>query len=137
MCSSDLEELIKQCRDAGFSAELAQPLERAIRGMADLRQVYPPEFEYMLNFSERVILRELLAPDEHDSHWWRTGMYILREGLANHARLVEKYRNDFDDLEVQLIKRLDPSDDINLREINAKTVSGICLLSEIMAYPQN
>ena len=131
------EQWREQCRAAGFPVELAAPLERFIDLVAVLRENYPPEHLYRLEFAERTLLREILTPDSETTHWWQTGLHIVRDGASAQAALDPGMARALDELEVQLAARLGNCADVSLREINADTVNGICLLSELMQYPQS
>ena len=131
------EELINRCRNTELPADLADAIEQLISAAAALRSRYPADKVYEINFGERSLLRELLAPDDHDSHWWQTGLYIIRHGIATHAALQAEFGTPLEHLEPLLESRLGPYDEVALREINTRTVTGICLLSELMEYPQN
>ena len=90
-----------------------------------------------MDFGERCLLREVLSPDEHESHWWPTGIYIIRTGIAGHPALADSFSAGIDALQQTLENRLGPYDRVTLREIEEATVNGICLLSELMTYPQS
>jgi diamine N-acetyltransferase len=130
-------ELIRRCREAALPLALADCVEQLIAAAQALRMVYPPHEVYRIHFAERTTLRELLDPDEHDNHWWPTGLYILSRGLQDHPDLQQRFGDGLAYLHKQLDTRLGPYSEISLREISAKTVTGICLLSELMEYPQN
>jgi diamine N-acetyltransferase len=130
------QELIDKFRLAEFPTDLSELLERLIQAADALRPVYPAEFLYQVNFAERTILREVLEPDERAHHWWQTGLYIIRQGLAEHQPPDPELDEALDELFVQLEARLGPYDEVSLREIDSDSVNGICLLSELMTYPQ-
>ena len=131
------EQLMDRCRQSDLPGELFERLEQLRKAAAALRELYPPEFVYRINFGERSLLRELATPDEQDSHWWQTGLYIIGEGIAEHPTLHGEFGGVIADLKTQLAARLGPYDTVTLREIDSSTVNGICLLSELMRYPQN
>jgi len=131
------EELIKKARAADLPADLARQVEAFSAASTALLPVYPPEFAYRVRFGQRVLLREVVDPDGHDSHWWHTGLHIVRQGVAGEAALDAEYGSVLDELGEALNAHLGPYEPVALREINDKTVSGICLLSELMSYPQN
>ena len=133
----DTEELIQRVGDSDFPGELGQQLEGFIAASTALFEVYPPEFCYRIRFSQRVLLREVLDPDQHDNHWWHTGLHIVREGVASEPALDSDYTPLLAQLESSLEQGLGPYETVTLREINSKSVTGICLLSELMSYPQN
>jgi ribosomal protein S18 acetylase RimI-like enzyme len=128
--------LMDQCRKADLPGALPARIERLAEATAALRPLYSPELVYRVNFGERTLLRELLAPNDQDSHWWQTGLYIIREGIAKHPDLHAQFGKDIDALGAELTAYLGPYDAVALREIDSNTVSGICLLSELMQYPQ-
>ena len=131
------EELIRQCRESGLPKGLAELVEQFISANAALQQVHPPELHYQLEFAERVLLRELIAPEKHDNHWWHTGLHIVSEAIAREPALAKEHSAALTALWEQLDQRLGPYEAVTLQEINAKSVTGICLLSELMQYPQN
>lgn len=130
------QDLIDQYRKANLPADLSDALEQLIQAATALRPVFPPEFVYRVKFAERTTLREVLSPDEHSSHWWHTGLYIIREGIREHDALDTEFGTALDTLHTLLTARLGPYDAVTLREIDSDTVTGICLLSELMDYPQ-
>lgn len=130
------QALIDQLRGADLPADLAGALEQLTAAVAALRPLYPKEFTYRVNFAERATLREVLAPDEHSSHWWQTGLYIIREGIRHQPDLEAEFGETIGTLHTMLLARLGPYETVTLREIDADTVNGICLLSELMEYPQ-
>ena len=130
------EELIQRARDARLPASLAQLVNGFIAASTALLPLYPAEVRYRVSFAERTVLRELLDPDKHDSHWWETGLHIVREGVAKEAALASEFGPVLAQLGDALSEYLGPYDPVTLREINADTVNGICLLSELMTYPQ-
>lgn len=131
------EELIKQSRGADLPGDLAALVGHFIAATAALRPLYPPEWSYRIDFAERVLLRELLAPDDQDNHWWQTGLYIVSKGIAGQPSLAANYADALDALRTALDERLGPYQLVTLREIDSDSVTGICLLSELMQYPQN
>lgn len=131
------ENLINRSRAADLPGDLAGYIEHFIVATAALRPLFPPERSYQVDFAERTLLRELLAPDDHDNHWWHTGLHIISEGVAGHPALAAEHGPALEALKTQLEQRLGPYQTVTLREINSKSVAGICLLSELMQYPQN
>ncbi len=131
------EELIRQCRESGLPKGLAELVEQFISANAALQPVHPPELHYQLEFAERVLLRELIAPEKHDNHWWHTGLHIVSEAIAREPALAKEHSAALTALWEQLDQRLGPYQAVTLQEINAKSVTGICLLSELMTFPQN
>lgn len=131
------EQLIRQSREADLPGDLAAQVEHFIAATGALRPLYPPECSYRIDFAERTLLRELLDPDDHDNHWWHTGLHIVSQGIAGHPALAAAYGPALDALSTQLDGRLGPYQSITLREINSGSVTGICLLSELLQYPQN
>ncbi len=131
------ESLIQQLHNADLPSDIETSLAQFIAAVTALRDFYPDEFVYRVNFGERTLLRELLDPDSEETHWWQTGLYIIREGIREHPELEQEFGQALTDLHPQLTTRLGPYDAVALREINADTVNGICLLSELMEYPQN
>ncbi len=130
------QELIDRFRETELPTDLTERLERLIGAVAELRPAYPDEFMYQVNFAERAILREVLEPDERAHHWWQTGIYIIRRGLAEHLPTNPGFDSSLDELAALLEARLGPYEEVSLQEINSESVSGICLLSELMTYPQ-
>lgn len=128
---------IEKFRAAGLPHDLTESVEQMLCAADALRPVYPPELLYQINFGERVVLRELIEPDKHESHWWQTGLFFIRQGIAGQPALQQDYGALLDALQLQLISRLGPYDEVSLREITEDTVTGICLLSELFTYPQN
>ena len=131
------ESQIDKLRRADLPGGLVESVEEFFAAAAALRPHYPPESLYRVEFGESTLLREVLEPEEHNSHWWQTGLYIISDGIANHPALNEEYGLALSSLYTQLTAYLGPYDAVSLREIDAKTVTGICLLSEFMQYPQN
>ena len=129
--------LIDRCREAHFPKELENSLNLFIDAASSLRPIYPPDELYKVDFAERCLLREVLDPDDHDSHWWHTGLHIVSTGVAEHPELAANFGAELSDLLQILEARLGPYDAVSLREIEESTVNGICLLSELMTYPQN
>ena len=130
------EQLMDLCRQADLPCDLLEQLEQLRAAAAALRKLYPAEFVYRIDFGERALLRELAAPDKQESHWWHSGLYMIAEGLAEHPALEAEFGRLVTDLNTRLAERLGPYDDVALREIDSSTVNGICLLSELMRYPQ-
>lgn len=128
---------IDTLRSADLPGDLRQLVEQFIAAAAALRPHYPPESLYRVEFGERTLLREVLDPQEHASHWWQTGLFIISDGVDNHPALSAEYGSVLNSLYTQLNAYLGPYDAVSLRAIDAKTVTGICLLSEFMQYPQN
>ncbi|WP_238946771.1 GNAT family N-acetyltransferase [Seongchinamella unica] len=133
----EIEELIRKARDTDLPAGLVQPLEAFIAASTALLPVYPAEFSYRVKFGQRVLLREVLEPDQHDNHWWETGLHIIRQGVAAEPALESEYGPLLGQLGTALTAQLGPYESVTLSEISAKTVTGICLLSELMTYPQS
>lgn len=131
------QELIERVRDAQLPSQLSEQIGVFIAAKKALFPVYPAEFNYQVNFGERVLLREVLEPDKHDNHWWQTGLHFIRQGIAKEPELQSEFGSALAQLGETLITHLGPYDDVALREINADSVTGICLLSELMTYPQN
>ncbi|PLW70651.1 GNAT family N-acetyltransferase [Pseudohalioglobus lutimaris] len=131
------EKLIDRFRKAEFPPGLTKDVEQFIAAATALRPLYPPALLYQIDFGERTLLRELTAPEEHDSHWWQTGLHIVRKGIAEHPALQAEFSAVLENLYTQLTSRLGPYTDVSLREITEDTVTGICLLSEVVTYPQN
>ncbi|MEP4146179.1 MAG: GNAT family N-acetyltransferase [Halioglobus sp.] len=131
------QALIDQCHEAQFPTDLADGLNCLIEAASALRPLYPPDKLYRVDFGERCLLREVLDPDEHETHWWQTGLYIIQSGIAEHPTLAARLGAGLDHLSHILEERLGPYDIVALREIEESTVAGICLLSEFMTYPQN
>ncbi len=119
-------------RAAGLPHDLTESVEQMLCAADALRPVYPPELLYQINFGERVVLRELIEPDKHESHWWQTGLFFIRQGIAGQPALQQEYGALLDALQLQLISRLGPYEEVSLREITEDTVTGICLLSELL-----
>lgn len=130
------ESLIEQSRRADLPENLARLVEAFLSATAALRPLYPPELGYQVEFAQRVLLRELIAPGDHDNHWWHTGLHIVRQGIAGHPQLAAQYATELEELSTQLEATLGPYQAVALREIDAKSVTGICLLSELLQYPQ-
>lgn len=130
------QQLRDQFGEADLPADLSAALEQLIASVAALRPLYPAEFFYRVDFAERATLREVLAPNEHSSHWWPTGLYMVREGIRQQPALDAEYGEAIDTLNAMLLARLGPYEVVTLREIDSDTVTGICLLSELMEYPQ-
>lgn len=131
------EALIRRCRETDLPAPLAEGVEALVAAAAALRPVHPPHEVYRIAFAERTTLRELLEPDAQEAHWWPAGLYILRRALQDHPVLSAEFAGALDNLRAQLDSRLGPYQQVTLQEINSNTVTGICLLSELMEYPQN
>ena len=131
------EQWIDKFRAAGLPEDLTENVEQMLSAAAALRPVYPPELTYQIDFGERTVLRELIDPEEQDSHWWQTGLFFIRQGIAAQPALQQEYGPLLDALQSQLGSRLGPYDEVSLREITEDTVTGICLLSELVTYPQN
>lgn len=131
------ETSIEQLKGTALPGNINELLEQFIAAVTAVRPVYNPEFVYRINFAERTLLRELLDPEEQESHWWQTGLYMVREGIREHSALEQEFGQALADLDKQLTQHLGPYDAVSLREIDAKTVNGICLLSELMQYPQS
>lgn len=131
------EALLEKLRSAALPTDLARQLQGFNAAVSALLPLYPAEFAYRLRFGQRVLLRETLDPDGHDSHWWQTGLHIIREGIAAEPELDSEFGGLLQELGEALNTRLGPQEPVALREINASTVTGICLLSELMSYPQN
>lgn len=131
------EEQREQFRAADFPPALTANVEQLIAAAAALQTVYPPELLYQINFGERTLLRELIEPEKHANHWWQTGLQFIRDGVARHTELQQQFAAGLAELHEQLSARLGPYSDVSLREINEDTVTGICLLSELVTYPQN
>jgi diamine N-acetyltransferase len=131
------EDLIQGCRETELPPALAGGVEQLIAAAQALRPVHPPHEVYRISFAERCTLRELLDPDQHDTHWWPTGLYILQRALQDQPALDDAFGPALASLHAELDARLGPYNAVSLRQISSKTVSGICLLSELMEYPQN
>ncbi len=130
-------QLVDQFRASELPRDLAARVEELIDAVNCLRSTYPPEFIYRINFAERVVLRELMAPDDHDSHWWPTGLHIIREAVAERPSLEARFTTSLQSLQARITARMKPGTDVSLQQINSRTVTGICLLSELVSYPQN
>lgn len=129
-------DLIHQFREADLPEDLRQLQEQVIEFATALRPVYPADEVYLVDFAERSLLRVVLTPDERDNHWWHTGLYIVRTGIEAHCPQLRGELPQLDLMYQLLDQRLGPYTKVALKEINAESVSGICLLSELMRYPQ-
>ncbi|MEP5566843.1 MAG: GNAT family N-acetyltransferase [Halioglobus sp.] len=129
--------LIDRCQEADFPKALSSSLNCFIDAASALRPLYPPDQLYKVDFAERCLLREVLDPDDHGSHWWHTGLHIMATGAREHPALADSFSAGLEDLSHLLEAKLGPYDTVTLREIEESTVNGICLLSELMTYPQN
>lgn len=130
-------QLREQIRLAELPAELTRNLEQFIRAVQVLAAVYPRGIRYQVEFAERCLLREALDPNRHNDHWWPTGLHIVRQGLADHVGARGEFDSALGQLQTALNERLGPYEEVCLREINADSVTGVCLLSELMRYPQS
>lgn len=124
-------------RAADLPGDIKQSLEQVFAAAEALRPHCLPELLYQVEFAERVLLREVLDPEEQTNHWWHTGLHIIGDGIAQHPALQAEYGSAMVTLQSLLTAQLGPYDTVELREIDSKSVSGICLLSEFMQYPQN
>ena len=129
-------ELRSRYRQAVFPDSLSAPLGSFVQAVDALRPVHSPELTYQLDFAERVLLREVLDPHEHASHWWQTGLHIIHLGIGEHPSLASEFGEALEELRAQLDARLGPYETVSLCEIDSTTVGGVCLLSELMTYPQ-
>lgn len=130
------QQLINECMDAELPGELGELLDQFLQSVAALRLTFPEDRRYQLDFAERTLLREVLHPQAQDHHWWQTGLYIIRSGVSREEALERRYGSELDSLLKVLDARLGPYETVSLREIDSSTVSGVCLLSELMTYPQ-
>ncbi len=132
-----IDELIKKARETKLPGELARLVEAMNTATKALRPHYPPGDLYRLDFGQRVVLREAVDPQQHSTHWWHSGLHTIRQGIATQPQLEASFGSDIDALHGELSKLLGPYEEVTLREIDDTTVTGICLLSELMQYPQN
>lgn len=130
------QALIDQLSEADLPSDLSGALEQLTAAVVALRPLYPAEIANRLDFAERATLRDVLAPEERSHHWWQTGLYIIREGIRRQPALEAEFGETIDTLQAMLLARLGPYDVVTLREIDSETVGGICLLSDLMEYPQ-
>jgi hypothetical protein len=128
---SDITTLIE---DASIPEELGSALRRLVENvMALLPDLRSDQRSLLTSMLERLVKDATDATV--DTHWWEVAVDLIMKAASKRQDVAQPVAKTVQELIPLMRQHLGRDEEVSFQEITAKTVLGICFLSETLTDP--